>query len=302
MRRLEPLTLGGVTQWIMLRGQPTSPLLLFLHGGPGSAEIGVAAHYQRRWERHFLVVNWDQHGAGKSCAAGVPLSLNTLVTDTAELSQYLLERFEQPHLTLVGHSWGGTLALLVGARNPELFNKVVVVAPNVHGAENERLSYAHTLERARATQNRLALAHLTRLGSPPYSSADKLLQQRAWLTWFGGFFRSRRDALRYALRLVTSPDYTPVDKLNYLRGSGRSLQALAPEVESLNLFEAVPRLEVPALFCLGRHDYTTPSSLAEHYYNELNAPEKHLVWFERSAHFPHLEEGERFLEGLEPLK
>ena len=93
-----------------------------------------------------------------------------------------------------------------------------------------------------------------------------------------------------------------MDKLNYLRGSRRSLQALWGEVENLDLFEEVPKLNVPVLFCLGRHDQATPSSLAARYYAELDAPTKRLIWFENSAHFPHLEEPERFLAGLlEPL-
>lgn len=69
---LEPVTIGGETQWISIRGQnPDAPVLLFLHGGPGSSDIPLTRKYfAGTIESHFVVVNWDQRGAGKSYDAG----------------------------------------------------------------------------------------------------------------------------------------------------------------------------------------------------------------------------------------
>ncbi len=62
---LEPVELGGITQWLLIRGRQRSlPLLLWLHGGPGGAQIGWARAFQQGLEEHFVVVNWDQQGAG----------------------------------------------------------------------------------------------------------------------------------------------------------------------------------------------------------------------------------------------
>ena len=176
-----------------MRGDVANPLLLFLHGGPGSAEIGTARAHQRGLEQHFLVVNWDQRGAGKSTRSGPPPDVAQLVADTLELTTYLLERFRRRKLYLVGHSWGSTLGLLAAAR-PELYHAFIGSGQLVHSAEGERLSYAYTLQRARAANNRAAVRQLGRF-SPPYGSdVDKLLTQRAWLFWFGGFFTSATAA------------------------------------------------------------------------------------------------------------
>jgi pimeloyl-ACP methyl ester carboxylesterase len=54
----------------------------------------------------------------------------------------------------------------------------------------------------------------------------------------------------------------------------------------------------PIFFLLGRRDLNPPSTLAARYLAALDAPDKGVVWFERSAHFPFLEEPERFRRAL----
>jgi hypothetical protein len=68
---LEPVRLGGVDQWILVRGRDrTKPVLLFLHGGPGMPAMFLAHAWQRALEEDFVVVHWDRRGAGKSFHAG----------------------------------------------------------------------------------------------------------------------------------------------------------------------------------------------------------------------------------------
>jgi hypothetical protein len=52
----------------------------------------------------------------------------------------------------------------------------------------------------------------------------------------------------------------------------------------------------------GRHDRVAPPSAAERYAGLLEAPSKQLVWFERSAHLPHLEEPGRFRQLLAQVR
>ena len=293
-QRLEQVKLGGVKQWLLLRGNVERPILLFLHGGPGSAEIATASRYQRGLEPHFLVVNWDQRGAGKSHDHGV-LSVEQLISDTTELINLLLMRFGRRNLYLLGHSWGSALGLLVAHRSPELVCGFIGVGQLVDGAENERLSFDYVQNRAQQTQNQLALWHLRRNGPPPYGcDVRALLAQRTWLYLSRGFFYSRVAALRYVLAFLTSSTYSLPDKLGYSRHLRTSLRQLWPEVEALNLSRDVPGVAVPVLFCLGRYDVTTPSALAARYFEALVAPSKQLVWFDASAHCPNLEEPRKF--------
>ena len=93
IERLDPVQIGGVRQWISVRGRDTAnPVLLFLHGGPGFAEMPASWIYQSGLEDHFTVVQWDQRGAGKSTfdENGQPLSktitYERMVQDTEEMA------------------------------------------------------------------------------------------------------------------------------------------------------------------------------------------------------------------------
>ncbi len=75
---LIPAEIGGTTQWLLIRGEDRrAPILLWLHGGPGSAQMpihGLTADL----ERDFVVVHWDQRGAGKSNPPGFDTATMTL--------------------------------------------------------------------------------------------------------------------------------------------------------------------------------------------------------------------------------
>lgn len=93
------MELGSYKQWVMIRGEnKNNPILLFLHGGPGATNIGVAADTQIQLEKKFVVVNWDQLGGGLSYNKKIPkeaLTINKMVQYTNELIQYLLQRFQK---------------------------------------------------------------------------------------------------------------------------------------------------------------------------------------------------------------
>ena len=118
--RLEPLTLGGVRQWLLVRGRRAeSPILLKLHGGPGQAEMATAG-LNGLLENDFVVVEWDQRGSGKSRAAIKPaaaMNASQLVADTIELAEHLYQRRNfgaDKTIPLVDRDWRKCLNLVTG--------------------------------------------------------------------------------------------------------------------------------------------------------------------------------------------
>jgi pimeloyl-ACP methyl ester carboxylesterase len=115
---LKPVELNGYPQWLLIRGQDVSkPVLLYLHGGPGEPNMWLAHYTMKELEQHFVCVNWDQRGAGRSLRPGpnpATMTIEQFVNDTIALIELLLARFGQKKLFPLGHSWGSTLAMKVG--------------------------------------------------------------------------------------------------------------------------------------------------------------------------------------------
>jgi pimeloyl-ACP methyl ester carboxylesterase len=299
---LEKVRIGGSDQWVLQRSEDTSnPVILFLHGGPGTSQLTMNRRNSKDLEKSFIVVNWDQRGAGKSYCAAADTSgmhIDRFVEDTKELTLFLLKKFRKERIVLVGHSWGSVIGALAASRYPELFHCYVGIGQMSNMAESERASYDWTLNQAREKKDTSAVTKLDTMGRPPYQGdwQSSVLTQRMLLGRFGGEIHgSRSGAFWMVLRnLLFSSEYTLVDRINVFRGIMGSMRLLWPELSRVNLFEAVPELTIPVFFIEGRFDHEVPSEIAEKYFKALRAPSKELIWFENSAHLPNAEERDAF--------
>lgn len=298
---LEKVPLGGVDQWIQIRGEDRSkPILLFLHSGPGFPEMPFS-HVNAALEKEFVVVQWDQRGAGKSYAPSIPESSMTIeqfVSDAHELTQLLLQRFDRSKLILVAHSWGSIIGVLTVAEYPELFEAYAGISQAVNPPESERMMYRFALETAAKQGNEKAGTELKRIGLPPYASFAEYRTMKGWVHHFRDAGYSEISPWKFARLALASPAYSWGDLFRLALGMRFSFSHLWQEVfYRTDLLVQAPRLDVPVYFFLGRHDRTVTASaaLAERYFNELEAPKgKHLIWFENSGHWPQLEEPEKF--------
>lgn len=87
---LESVILGAHKQWLLIRGvDARKPVILFLHGGPGTSDMVLVRRYMGELEKHFVVVAWDQRGAGKSYSAiqaKSPMTIDHFLSDVYELT------------------------------------------------------------------------------------------------------------------------------------------------------------------------------------------------------------------------
>jgi pimeloyl-ACP methyl ester carboxylesterase len=303
---LESITLGNLQQWILIRGHDvTAPVLLFLHGGPGVPSISFVRDFDATFklQEHFVLVYWDQRGAGKSYNASIPpdsMTIEQFIADTRELVEVLRKRFATTKIYLVGHSWGSLIGALTTARYPELFSAYVGIGQVVHMRENEALSYQLTLEQAVAAEHAQALRQLTAIGPPPYDGYREMLIERQWVRTFD----QRRQKQLTAPRAIDPARFSLAEvsfaeALAWLPGPSFSMKHLWDELYDANLFQQAPRIDVPVYLLEGRYDYYAPSSIARRYYEQLDAPKgKTFVWFDHSGHSPPAEEPEKFYNVL----
>ena len=297
------LRLGGVDQWVMLRGQNVSnPPLILLHGGPGMPESGLFRHFNAPLEKHFTLVYWDQRGAGKSFSRNLSSSSMTVeqfIADLDELVEHVRRRLGKDRVVLYGHSWGSALGVLYAARFPE---KVAVYAGSGQlgdSAAAESASYAIALAEAERRHDRIALRKLRAIGPPPYG-AGQLFTERMQLT------RLDRDEAATSpwtmwRAVLGRPESSILDLPNVLRGFWFSINAMWNETSRLNLQKLVPTLQMPVFFLLGRKDHWVPPETSVAYFESLSAPSKKLLWFERAGHEVFVDEPDAFNAAMAQL-
>lgn len=298
------ITIGNTKQSILIRGEnKCNPVLLLLHGGPGLTETGLFRYYNYDLEKNFVVVYWDQRACGKSYtkrSAKEPLSINMYVEDTCELSQYLILHFKKEKIFLLGHSWGTMIGIMAAYRKPELFYAYVGTGQVASMPDGELESYKFALKSAIKNKNKKAINELTKIEQPENgiykcgNAGTKI--ERKWLTYFGGSLYGAKSFGKFLNKIITPREYNCIDIFHVFKSMNLPPRNKMSTTEFLksNLFKIVKKLDVPVYFFLGRHDYQIPSIVAEKYFNYLKAPQKTLVWFEKSVHCPCFEESNKF--------
>ena len=102
--------INGSRQWINIYGQDiNNPVLLYLHGGPGSATSPVDYSFTRKWSDVYTVVTWDQRNVGKSFDKkniSDKITKDIMMADGKAMTEFLLSYMGKEKITLLGHSWG----------------------------------------------------------------------------------------------------------------------------------------------------------------------------------------------------
>lgn len=175
----------------MFRGSDVdNPAVILLHGGPGVSETALFRHYNADLEHRFLMVYWDQRGAGRSYRSNVPpasMTIDLFVRDLDAVVDLVRIRFRKDKVVLLGHSWGSAIGILYAARFADKVAAYVGVGQVADMREGERISYEFARTEAARRRHRDATRALERIGQPPHT-VDEMLTSRKWVERFGGSF------------------------------------------------------------------------------------------------------------------
>ena len=302
---LTAIEIGGMDQWVMIRGDDRSnPVLLWLHGGPGAAQMPVHRAFNKELEKDFVVVHWDQRGAGKSNHSGFSeesMTLDRFIEDVHEMTKYLKQRFAREKIFLLGHSWGTQLAILTVQRYPDHYHAFISVAQVVHPQRAEEISYEWLSKQVEERGARSEKREFEELGPPHYEEHDRYVTFAKMKDNFGGSMDIGMGRLAWIS--FGASEYTMGDYVKWLRGANRGSGPMWEELRDFDLFRDVSSIGIPVWFIVGENDYNTPAELVEEYFEYLDAQQgKELIILNHTAHAPFMGDPERFNREVTWLK
>ncbi len=302
---LEEITLGGLKQWIFIRGtDQNNPVLLFLHGGPGAPAPGMPSSRNQDAEliKHFTVVHWDQRGAGKSYDRDIPvhsMTIDRFVEDCNELIEYIRKRLNAQKVFLIAHSSGSVTGIKTTHKYPEKIHAYVGVGQIINHHEQLKISHNFIVEEAERSGDVKIQNVIREIGPPPYDTPERLFKMQNYVFQFGGVIHN--DSIRQIggllLSFFTSPEYSFSEGFENLmmKGLDFSTKAMWDEINNIDITKEIRSLKVPVYFFEGRYDMATPTVLVENFFESLDAEKgKKLIIFENSAHIPMIEEKEKY--------
>ena len=294
------VTINGAELGMFIKGKDKAlPVLLYLHGG--MPDFFLTQWHPTGLENHFIIAWLEQRGAGISynpSTSRETMTVEQLISDTLEVTNYLRHRFGQEKIYLMAHSGGTFFGIQAAARAPEVYSAYIGVSQVSNQLESERLAYEYMLKQFKENGNnsmvrKLEAAPVTLAGGTPRAylalrdpamhplGIDTTHAMKSHIT--GVFLRS-----------LAFQEYTLVEKFKLWRAKSRAgVSLIWDKMLATDLSQAIPMLDLPVYFFHGIYDYTCSYPLAKSYFEKLTAPLKGFYTFTQSAHSPIFEEPEK---------
>jgi pimeloyl-ACP methyl ester carboxylesterase len=283
--------IGGIDQWITIKGYDArNPVVLVLHGGPGAAFSPYDDSVYGKWRRRFTVVQWDQRGAGRTYGKSGPsiestMTLDRMVQDGIEVSEFLEDRLHKQKIALFGGSWGSALGVYMAKKRPDLFCAYVGTAQMVDVQSSFRVTYGRVLALAEAAKDGPAIKDLTAIGPPPWNSFQTMM---TFFRWVGAYEAKHARPLNMA----ASPEYaSPQERDAWGAAMTFSVQHffgkdLSGPLMHIDLPTLGTDFQVPVFIVQGKDDLRAPPDLARQYFESIKAPRKKFIIVPRTGHEP----------------
>lgn len=307
---VEKVSLGGVDQSILIQAEnPNNPVLLFVHGGPCMPVPGVALRGQdygiaittKNLVKHFVLVFWDQRGAGKSYDKSIPsesIRVEQYIRDCNELIELLRGRFSQEKVFLAAHSWGTVIGLSIASRYPEKLYAYVGISQIINWAENDQFCYKWVKSKAENANDVKTLKKLEAIGTPPYTQSVKQWTELRSLLMKYKSMVYETDIVKHPGMIgvfkifLRARDYSIKDIYHTFKGSYdlTYTQALIEDFSEID-FRSIYKFDVPVFFFHGKHDFHLDGKAVQEFVDQLETPyRKEMIWYKHSAHMFHPEE------------
>jgi len=289
----EYVKLNGVSHYLLhYRSKKEDPVILFIHGGPGTTEAMMAYLVEEYEERNYNIVYYDQRGTGKTYLKNRKAKPNTelLKQDLLEIVLYLKKRYQKEKIGILGHSWGSVLGSMFALEHPEHTLCYMGCGQVIDFIENETVGYRKVKQAIEEAGNAKDKRQLKKIGTYPPATFDmdsfrKMGQMRKLQEKYHLAAGVDKNMLRI---IKNSPIMGIKDMWPLMIGMMFNLQ-LMKELMSFDLKNVGTEYRVPIYYILGENDGQTPMEISSRYFNEIKAPEKELYLIERAGHIAMLD-------------
>jgi pimeloyl-ACP methyl ester carboxylesterase len=282
--------INGSKQWISIYGQDKdNPVLLYLHGGPGSSTSLYDYAFTRKWSDVYTVVTWDQRGCGKSYDKSHPetITADIMMQDGKAMTEFLRDHLTVEKITLLGHSWGSYFGANLALSYPEYYDAFIGTGQFIDWDENEHRLYEAALTwseddpEGREMVEKWALDRGT-------GKAENYLLRNAIMERYG--YGMMKDGTDYNMltTVLFNPCYSLMDIWVSLHSEKEIFAQYMPFIESDGFKEMslLGRYDyaMPYYNINGDMDYQTNFPLACEYFQQVNAPKKQLFVMKNATH------------------
>lgn len=280
------IDVNGTKQWINIYGEDMdNPVLLYLHGGPGSATSDIDYAFTRKWADKYTVVTWDQRNCGKSYDSkqnDTPLTREMFMEDGKEVTEFLLDYFSKDQITILGHSWGSIYGANLVLEYPEYYECFIGAGQLVDPLENEKAFKQEAKLWAEGDNETLKLVEQL---TPDNVNMEHFAAKNAIMQKYGYDMMANGSDYNLIATVLFNPNYSIKDWINYFkRDMGVYLDF--HKSEDFASFSLTGRTDykVPFYNINGDKDYQTNYKLAQEYFDEVNAPYKQMFIMENMTH------------------
>ncbi len=284
-------TLHGYPQKVFYEGKHReSPIILYLHGGPGSPVpfcAGSRGLFPDITE-HFIMAYWDQLGCGiNDYVIDDSFSVADYVSMTIDLLYAIHRDFSQNKINLFGISWGSILAACAAAKVPELINKVVV-----YGQVTKELFFNQevfeVLETATLSNKHKAI--LKEIVSKQEHDIKDIKEMAGLIRRYTEGYQAKAGGktpmAKILWGLLTSPDYSFKDfKAVAVNGTTKN-KSLYKEIVSLNITDVLSSIRIPYLILQGETDIVTSTGFIKDFVENTENKNLTLSILPNSGHMP----------------
>ena len=295
------IDIWGKKIWYEIYGMEYNDTLLYLHGGPGASCLDFVNQAKALSEKMKVVI-FDQLGVLRSeaLAENESYSMEYQIEMIEEMRKFLgIEKW-----SILGHSYGGMLAVLYAYIYPSSIHKVILECPTLCFEDSAKSVAEYLSEHINSLDNKTAVELCEKIKFTDYQDKTEVVFDLSTLL---GYVTDME--LRFYLHGISVDEYemsmdtTDITDEMWSKGERHLMKLLETQpmpdgslpkrVQMTdNFLPMLAKISAPMLLINGKYDPACTKNQIKYIMN--NAKNVTQVIFENSAHFPRLEEARKY--------